>query len=504
MMPNDIGVLMTRRNITLVVMLVSITALLSSCVNLPLNTGNTNQNSPYNNGVNTNESNSNTEELVVPTETKIIGGEIVEIDYDDLFTPFWESWEALHEYYVDQPIDNQQFADGATSGLKMALSFQGIDTTNFIPPENAITPEEFSKKAKTPRKVRDEFSEFWNLWQLAVYASQGDQITFEYLMQSALTSLVDSLGDQHTAYMDPYQYNQSQISLNGEYEGIGAWVDTSTEYLTIISPMENSPAEKAGLLSGDRIIAIDGEDMTGIDGNLVIRRVLGPAGSLVVLTIERDGVDEPFDVEIIRAQIVIPNIDTEILDGNIGYIQLQTFGANSSIEFRDALEEILEANPIGIIFDLRNNGGGYLDVSIKISSEFISDGVVLYEEFGDGSRLTHNAYSGGLATEIPLVILVNEGSASASEIVAGAIQDSGRGILIGTTTFGKGSVQRQIVLNNNQGALRITIARWLTPNENLIHEIGIEPDYYIEISQEDIDDDLDPQLEKAIELLSSP
>jgi len=289
------------------------------------------------------------------------------ISMEELFIPFWETWEIIHDQYIDQPVDN---------------------TT---------------------------------------------------LMRGAISGMLDSLGDQHTSYMDPDQYMQANIPMDGEYEGIGAWVDTTSEYLTIISPMPNSPAEEAGLIPGDQVIMIDGEDMTGIDGSLVIRKVLGPAGSKVVLTIRREGKPEPFDVTIIREKIIIPSVDSKMLEENIGYVQIMTFGADTRSELRKNLEGLLEQNPIGLIVDLRNNGGGYLQTAVEVGSEFIAEGVILYEDYGyDDGMEEFNAHKGGLATEIPLVLLVNEGSASASEIVAGAIQDHQRGPLVGATTFGTG------------------------------------------------------------------
>jgi len=352
------------------------------------------------------------------------------ISMEELFIPFWETWEIIHDQYIDQPVDN---------------------TT---------------------------------------------------LMRGAISGMLDSLGDQHTSYMDPDQYMQANIPMDGEYEGIGAWVDTTSEYLTIISPMPNSPAEEAGLIPGDQVIMIDGEDMTGIDGSLVIRKVLGPAGSKVVLTIRREGKPEPFDVTIIREKIIIPSVDSKMLEENIGYVQIMTFGADTRSELRKNLEGLLEQNPIGLIVDLRNNGGGYLQTAVEVGSEFIAEGVILYEDYGyDDGMEEFNAHKGGLATEIPLVLLVNEGSASASEIVAGAIQDHQRGPLVGATTFGKGSVQNWIELRNNQGAVRVTIARWLTPDKRQIHETGLTPKFLVEFTEEDFLAELDPQLDKAIEVL---
>jgi carboxyl-terminal processing protease len=305
--------------------------------------------------------------------------------------------------------------------------------------------------------------------------------------------------------MDPDQFRQASIPLQQEYEGIGAFVDTETEYLTILSPIPNTPAEKAGLKPGDEIIAVDGEDMTGVDGSLVLRKVLGPAGSSVRLTIRRQGEAgaEPqvFDVEIVRAHITIPSVSGKMLENDIAYVQLYQFAANTRGELRKTLQELLDQKPAGMVLDLRNNGGGYLDTAIEVASEFIERGVVLIEEYGDGRRETHQALGRGLATQIPLIVLVNEGTASASEIVAGAIQDYGRGALVGVTTYGKGSVQRWEELSGENGAVRITIARWLTPKERQIHEIGLKPDEEIELTEEDFRAGLDPQLERAIELL---
>lgn len=351
---------------------------------------------------------------------------------EELFAPFWEAWDIVHEQYVDQPLDDVA------------------------------------------------------------------------LMRGAIEGMLDAIGDQHTSYMDPDEYMQATIPMEGEYEGIGAWVDTNAEYLTIVSPMPGSPAEEAGLQPGDQIIAIDGEDMTGLDGNAVIKKVLGPAGTDVVLTVRREGEPEPFDVTVTREKITIPSIDYRMLEeqDNIGYIQIITFGEDTSSELREAISALKEENPDGLIIDLRNNGGGYLQVAVEVTSEFISEGPVLYEDYGGDEELkVYEAQKGGLATDLPLVVLVNEGTASASEIVAGAVQDYERAPLVGATTFGKGSVQVWTPLSNDQGAVRVTIARWLTPDQRQIHEKGLEPDYLVEYTEEDYQEERTPQLDKAIEVL---
>jgi len=321
-------------------------------------------------------------------------------------------------------------------------------------------------------------------------------------MQGAISGMLNSLGDQHTSYMDPDTYTQANSSIEGSYDGIGAWVDTTGDYLAIVSPMPGSPAEEVGLKPGDLVIAIDGEDMTGIDGDLVIRKVLGEAGTVVELTILREGEPEPLKFQVTRAHITIPSVEGEMLENNIGYIHIFTFSTNTTPELRSTLEELLDQGAEGFVVDFRNNGGGLLSTAIEVASEFIPAGnVVLYEQYGDGSRDTHETIRGGLATDMPIILLINEGSASASEVVAGAIQDLERGQLVGVVSYGKGSVQNWIPLNNEQGAVRVTIAKWLTPNERTIHEIGLTPDVEVEITEEDFEAERDPQLDKAVELL---
>ncbi len=372
-------------------------------------------------------------------------------------------------------------------------------------PGSAASPtaQPLNPSAATPKELEKLFEPFWEAWQVVHERFVNQPVDEEAMMRGAISGMLDALGDPHTSYMDPDQYSQLNSTLQGEYEGIGAEVDTSTKPLTIVSPFPGSPAEKAGLKPGDAVLAIDGKDVSSLDGNLVIRQIKGPAGSKVNLTIARPGQAETFDVEVTRAQINLPNQESRMLEGNVAYIRLYTFSTDTARDLRTALRTLLKQNPKGLILDLRYNGGGFLNSSIDVASEFIKSGVIVTEEYGDGSQEKLNAQGGGLATEIPLVVLVNEGTASASEIVAGAIQDYGRGQLVGVTTFGKGSVQLPVELKNNEGVIRVTIARWLTPNGRQINDVGLEPDVVVELTQADVDANRDPQLDKAVEILTA-
>lgn len=392
------------------------------------------------------------------------------------------------------------FAGGIFAGYQIP---HNLSLPFLQPPDRVATPSSAVTTDSTPVDTDTLFKPFWQAWDLVHQQYVDQPVNDETLMRGAISGMLNSLGDPNTGYMDPDQFQQANAPLEGEYEGIGAWVDTTGDYLTIISPMEGSPAEAAGLKSGDKIIGIDGVSKEGIDPSLVLREVLGPAGSTVVLTIQRDEVEEPFDVSIVREKITIPLVTSKMLDNNIAYLQIIQFGDKTEAEVKTHLRDLLKNNPQGLILDLRNNPGGYLDTAIGVVSQFIPDGVVMYEVHGDGEKITFTARPGGQATDIPLVVLVNEGSASASEITAGAIQDRGRGVLVGATTFGKGTVQSWTALDENQGAVKITIARWLTPNGTQIHGVGLTPDYVVPLTEEDIAAERDPQLDKAIEILLS-
>ena len=354
-------------------------------------------------------------------------------------------------------------------------------------------------EGSTPEDNEALFAPFWEVWELVHEEFVDQPVDDLALMRGAIEGMLDALGDRHTSFMTPEEFEQANESLEGEYEGIGAWVDITGDYVEIISPMRGSPAAEAGLQPNDKVIGVNGEDVTGVPGDLVLNQILGPAGTDVTLTIERNS--ETFTVTITRRNIVVPTVESEILEDNVAYVALYTYGENTTEQLQQSLNELLEQDPDGLILDLRDNGGGYLNTAIQVVSEFIGNGVVMYEQYGDGETYNYEAIPGGLATEIPLVVLVNGGTASASEITAGAIQDKQRAPLVGTTTYGKGSVQTWIELEDNAGGVRVTIARWLTPDGRQISGEGLEPEYVVEMTAEDFEQGLDPQLDKAIEVL---
>lgn len=353
-----------------------------------------------------------------------------------------------------------------------------------------------------PSNVAVDFAPFWETWDL-VHSEYVDQpIDDVALMQGAISGMLQALGDRHTSYMPPAEYAIISQDQTGELEGIGAYVEGYETCLRIVSPFPGSPAEAAGLLPGDVIIKVDEKEVCGMGEFEIIGLVRGKAGSNVHLTVVREGEEEPLEFDVVRAKITIPSVESKMLDSQVAYVKINNFGEQTTDELRKQLRDLLAQNPVGLVLDLRGNPGGYRDTAILVTSQFIADGVVMREKYSDGHEETYDAWDGGLATEIPLVVLIDQGSASASEIVAGAVQDYKRGTLVGEKSFGKGSVQNWHELQDDNGAVRVTIARWYTPEGRSIHELGITPDVIVELTDADREAKLDPQLDKAVELLT--
>jgi carboxyl-terminal processing protease len=357
----------------------------------------------------------------------------------------------------------------------------------------------------SPTGTDELFTPFWETWTL-LHDNYVDALDNGTLMEGALNGMLESLGDPHTGYMDPETFNQINESMSGEYEGIGATVrtDEATGGLELVTIMDGSPAQAAGLLPGDVIVEVSGEDITGLDQNEIIAQVRGPAGTNVDLGIKRPNVDEILDFEVSRDRITVASVTYDVLDGDIGYVRLSQFEFGSSQELRDALAAI-DANHLkGLILDVRGNPGGYLTTAIEVASAFIQEGTVVTERGPERER-TYEALENAVAPDVPMVVLVNAGSASASELIAGALQDNHRATIVGTKTFGKGSVQTWHTLSNG-GGVRITVSRWYTPSGRSVSEVGIDPDVNVpfEIAAGEVYDPAtmpDPQLEAALTIL---
>ncbi|MGB0388821.1 MAG: S41 family peptidase [Ardenticatenaceae bacterium] len=343
---------------------------------------------------------------------------------------------------------------------------------------------------------------FVRIWDLVHEGFFEQPVDSEVLIQGAINGMLETLGDQHTSYMPPDEFEMFSQDLSGSYSGIGALVEAEDDKLLIVSPFDGSPAEAAGLLPGDEIKKVDETLVSEFDDPLsAIALVRGPTGTPVRLLILRDG--QEFEVTIVRETIPLVSASGEMREDGIAYVRIASFGYDTVEELEATLEELLAQNPKGLVVDLRGNPGGSLDAALGVTSQFIGDGQIMIEEWGDGRREAYTARRGGLATDrdLPLVVLVDGGSASASEIVAGAIQDRGRGQILGETTYGKGTVQNWHNLGPEDGGVRITIARWLTPNGTWIHEEGITPDITVELTDAQRQAERDFQLESAEKLL---
>jgi carboxyl-terminal processing protease len=347
-----------------------------------------------------------------------------------------------------------------------------------------------------------DFSTFWRAWDL-IEKNYDGTLDYSKMVNGAIEGMVRAVGDPYTAYMSPEDSKRLEDDLSGVVSGIGAEVGIRDNKLVIIAPIDDSPAKKAGLLAGDHISQIDGKETANIDVNEAVSRIRGKEGTKVKLNIIRNGA--PKEYEITRAKITVKSVKSEIKSNNIGYISVSRFDSNTTAELRSALNDVLSKGSKKIVLDLRDNPGGYLDESVTVASEFIKSGIIVTEKKDKllGRKNEYKATGKGIATsdDIKLAVLVNNGSASASEIVAGAIKDLKRGILVGEKTFGKGSVQ-EIESLAKGSKLRITIAHWYTPNGRNIGKEGILPDVEVKMTEADYNAGKDPQLDKAMELLN--
>ncbi|MFO7537170.1 MAG: S41 family peptidase [Chloroflexota bacterium] len=387
--------------------------------------------------------------------------------------------------------------EGETDTADMSAT-EADETPDDPPPTPTAQP------TNTPATVTPSgdpnFELFDEVWQIVAREYDGQVPTDQERVYAAIEGSLETLDDQYTRFFRPEVAARMRENLSGAVEGIGAFVRENDEgQIEIVRPIPGQPAEQAGIRPGDIIIGVDDEDVRGQSLDEVITKVRGPRGSEVELTIERADVAGPLRIVIVRTRFEVPTIEAEMLEDDIAYIRLSSFSANAESQLIETLAEMLAQNPTGLIFDLRDNPGGFLDQAIAIADIFLDEGVILFERNQVGLDQTFMAEPGGLAETIPLVVLINPGSASAAEIVAGAIQDNGRAILIGETTFGKGSVQRSRQLSDGS-ELRVTFARWFTPNNQTIDDQGINPDILVETDEVFMygsEDDI--QLQRALE-----
>jgi carboxyl-terminal processing protease len=364
----------------------------------------------------------------------------------------------------------------------------GFAYSQLIPRTDTDLPQEF-----------DLLSEVWQ--SLNEYYVNITDLDPTELSKGAVEGMLEALGDPYTAYMESHEIELSD--LEGSYEGVGAYVSMEDGQLTVVSPIAGSPAEREGVRANDLILEIDGESTADMSLMEAIMKIRGPKGSSVTLTILHQREYEPVDITIVREEIELESVYLDVLPENIAHLQITHFEADTTGEFTSALGDALDSGVSGIIVDLRGNPGGYLDIVVDIADEFLDGGMVLYEADDSGNVIDeYPATAGGMATDIPLVVLVDNSSASGSEVLAGALRDHGRATIIGTTTYGKGSVNVLRRLSDGSG-LYITIARWLTPDHHLIEGVGLVPDIVVELTEEDIDAGIDTQLEYAIEYLQS-
>ncbi len=396
------------------------------------------------------------------------------------FDLIWEAWQALDEsFYGDLPA-TPETVGGLVEGLLFSVEQQTGETLDREAVANAMLTAAL---------------------QIAREQTQaGDPLDVRELTYGAINGLTFQLGDDYTYLRTPEQAAFFNEALEGSFEGIGAQVsEAEGGGVRIVEPFEGQPAWKAGLRRGDIILAVDGADITSMTLQDAISLIRGPKGSEITLTVKSPD-QEPRDVTLTRDRISVPAVTYKMLDNNIAYLRLGEFSAPAASQVQEALDSLLAENPAGLVLDLRGNPGGFLRTAVDITSQFVGEGPIVIERFKDGSEEVFEASRGGSALDIPLVVLVNEGSASASEILAGAVQDTGRAILLGETTFGKGSVQVPSELSDSS-VLSITTARWFTPNDRLIHGEGLAPDIVVERTDEDIEADRDPQLDAAVEYL---
>ncbi len=358
------------------------------------------------------------------------------------------------------------------------------------------------EKNQEPTYNKDvNFNLYWNVLESVKNKFVAQPVNEVKLFYGSLAGMVASLGDPYSVFLEPQISKEFHQELSGEFFGIGAEVGIKNDQLTIIAPLEDSPAERAGLKSIDKIMAIDGLLTSGMPLDEAVSKIRGPKGTIVKLSISRNGLAKLQEFFITRDKIVIKTVRLSFHENNkIAYIKISQFNEDTLADFNRTVDKVLRSSAKKIILDLRNNPGGLLDSAVNVASEWLPEAVIVVEKFASGEEKIYKSDGGGRLRDLLTIVLVNGGSASGSEIVAGAMQDYNQARLLGEKTFGKGSVQ-DLSQFSDGSSLKLTIAEWLTPKKRSINKTGIAPDIEIKPTEEDIKADRDAQLDKAIELL---
>jgi carboxyl-terminal processing protease len=351
-----------------------------------------------------------------------------------------------------------------------------------------------------------DLSSFWKVWNTINEKYPGaDSVTEQERIYGAISGLVGSLNDPYSVFFEPDEAKSFEEDISGTFTGIGMEVGLKDKILTVIAPLKDTPAYRAGIKSGDKVLKIDQTSTEGMSVEKAVKLIRGEKGTPVTLTIFHEGDKAASDITIIRDTINIPTLDTELRSDGIFVIKLYSFSANSSSLFKDAMKKFDAADTDKLILDLRGNPGGYLSAAVNIASWFLPNGtVIVTEDYGndDEPKVFRSKGLASIGSNLKFVILIDNGSASASEIVAGAMQDHGRAVLVGTDSYGKGSVQEVVDITADT-ILKITVAKWLTPDGMSISEKGLTPNYVVELTKDDVTAKRDPQMNKAVELLKN-
>ncbi|OGJ53917.1 hypothetical protein A3D11_00675 [Candidatus Peribacteria bacterium RIFCSPHIGHO2_02_FULL_49_16] len=383
-------------------------------------------------------------------------------------------------------------------GVNIGVQF----SENFLYGTESLEAQYGTGAVMTNPKEEVDISLLWEVWHLLLKRYiNPEQLRVTPMIYGAVTGLVNAVGDPHTAFMTPKQNKEFRDSLQGDLQGIGAELTIKDGRIVVVAPLKGSPAEQAGLRAGDIIIAVDDKSIEGFPLFDVVHQIRGKKGTIVKLGIIREINASTYTIAITRGDIKVPSIEYEIKEtdaGSIGYLAIHQFGDDTIIDITRTLKSAKEKNIDGLILDVRFNGGGYLDGAVSLASLFLKKGKVVSVQ-GRGNAMTDHYVSGRpLLPDMPLVVLINQATASAAEIIAGALRDHERATIIGMQSFGKGTVQEVIDMSGG-GGLRVTVAHWLTPSGRNLGQEGVTPDIEVEFTQEDIDVDRDPQLEKALE-----